>query len=229
MHEENFTFKVENWRDPDLPVDLRKAGLAFLDHKHGGSFILDLSTCKSVNSRTIGTVVLLQNKFNEHKKDMRITNVPYDVWKIFDLMNLTAVLNMDDPIEAAAEDAHEPQKQAESSAPTLKVDFENYKGVGVFIFSGKIHSSQDSAAFLNIINKIIQDKERMLIDMKGVKYIDSLAMGVLSRLVKLTHEGKALVRFCGASEMLMEIFKSGNLDRIITIHGSRDEALEGWK
>ena len=228
MSDENLVFKPENWRDPDLPADLRKAGLAFLESHPSGTFILDLSRCKSVHSRLIGMIVLLHNKFTADKRTLKIVSVPYEVWKVFDVMNLTALLNMDDVIRDEREEAREAPRPTAQASATLKVDFETCQGTGVFIFAGKIHSSQDSATFLNIINKIIQDKERMLIDMKEVRYVDSLAIGVLSRLVKLTHEGKAFVRFCGASDMLMEIFRTSNLDRMIKIYDSREAALSGW-
>jgi len=228
MSDENFVFKPENWRDPDLTADLRTAGLTFLESHPSGIFILDFSRCKSVYSRVIGVVVLLHNKFVAEKRTLKIVNVRYEVWKVFDVMNLTALLNMDDVIRDDDEGAKEAPRPTEQASATLKVDFETCQGTGVFIFTGKIHSSQDSATFLNIINKIIQDKERMLIDMKGVKYVDSLAIGVLARLVKLTHEGKAFVRFCGASEMLMEIFKTSNLDKMIKIYDNREAALSGW-
>ncbi|OGS35975.1 MAG: hypothetical protein A2293_06110 [Elusimicrobia bacterium RIFOXYB2_FULL_49_7] len=116
----------------------------------------------------------------------------------------------------------------ESSAP-LSFVTEHCQGVMLYVFSGKIHSASDSASFLNVIHKIIQDQERILIDLKNVSYIDSLAMGVLSKLIKLVHEGKAQVRFCGKNDLLFEILQSANLDKLMTIFPSREEALAGWK
>jgi hypothetical protein len=75
--------------------------LAFLENHPSGTFILDLSRCKSVHSRLIGMIVLLHNKFSAEKRTLKIVNVPYEVWKVFDVMNLTALLNMDDVRDGA--------------------------------------------------------------------------------------------------------------------------------
>ncbi len=82
--------------------------------------------------------------------------------------------------------------------------------------------------FMNIINKIITDNVRMLIDMREITFIDSLAIGVVVRLLRLIKEGKAEVRFFGASKLLKEILDVGHLSQVINIYGSKEEALKGW-
>jgi anti-anti-sigma factor len=68
----------------------------------------------------------------------------------------------------------------------------------------------------------------MLIDMSGITAIDSLGVGVIIRLIKLMREGRAEVRFFGVSPYLKEIFQINQLDNVIHIFPTAEEAMRGW-
>jgi len=182
--------------------------------------ILDLSQCKSLDSRSIGAIVSLTNRFAQHHAVFVLRNAGAHIRKVLDFMNLSRFLTIesDSPEESAIH----------TTTGSLRVDYDVMENIGVFKFTGSIDTSVDSAMFLNIINKIISDGHRMLIDMSGISYIDSLGVGVIIRLIKLMREGKAEVRFYGANSALRDILETNHLDTIIHIHQTREEAVQEW-
>jgi anti-sigma B factor antagonist len=215
--------KVHDNKAIDFPVQLMKAGMDFLEKGVGGEMILDLTECKTIDSRTIGAIVNLTNRFSRQKRSFVLRNVNARIHKVFDFMNLTQFLFFED-----GESAQAPVEETHGPRAALKVDFEVFDSVGVYKFTGAIDSSTESAMFLNIINKIIADQNRMLIDMNGITYIDSLGVGVIIRLIKLMREGKADVRFFGAGEYLRSILTLNSLHTVIHIYNTREEALKEW-
>jgi anti-sigma B factor antagonist len=209
----------------DFPVQLIKKGMEFLEKTATGELVLDLADCRAINSRTIGAIVNLTNRFSKNKRAFVLRNVNDHIQKVFDFMNLTPFLIIE---EGGAVRAAMDAPQEAEPRPALKVDFEVVKGVGIYKFSGTIDSSQESGMFLNIINKIIADKNRMLIDMGGITYVDSLGVGVIIRLIKLMRDGKADVRFFGAGAALRKILELNSLDAVIRIHQTMEEALKDW-
>ncbi len=208
----------EDGADGGFPIRLMKDGLAHLNDK-GGSLFLDLSRARTIDSRTIGAVVNLTNKYNKSGNRFILRNVNESIIKIFDFMNLTQFLT----IEQISR-----QNKQDTECEKLTVDYDTIGKFGIFRFNGAIDSSCDSAMFLNIINKIVGDGNPMLIDMSGITSIDSLGVGVIIRLIKLMREGKAEVRFFGASEHLAKIFHINQLDSVINIYPSAEEAMKGF-
>jgi anti-anti-sigma factor len=223
MATETYIFKPKNPRDSAFPDNLKKASLDFLQNHPAGDFYLDLSDVRVIFSRTIGVILYLENLYSKSNRAFILKNITPDVKDIFDQMGLTNFLKFsEDTLE------QETQKKNVSLSAALKVDYETFKDIGIFKFSGSIHAQRDSAMFMNIINKIITDNVRMLIDMREITFIDSLAIGVVVRLLRLIKEGKAEVRFFGASKLLKEILDVGQLTQVINIYGSKEEALKGW-
>ncbi len=223
MNESDKIIRVQDIKAPDFPVQLMKTGMDFLENSPKGGMILNLSECKIIESRTIGAIVNLTNRFSKQKRLFVLRNVNEHVHKMFDFMNLTQFLIFED-----AEPSRHVKDSKKKPKEGLKVDFEVIDSIGIYKFAGSIDSSQDSGMFLNIINKIIADRNRMLIDMSGITYIDSLGVGVIIRLIKLMREGKADFRFFGASESLRHILDVNSLNSVIHVYPSREEALKEW-
>lgn len=69
---------------------------------------------------------------------------------------------------------------------------------------------------------------RLILDFKRVQFFSSQLIGVLLTLnKKLAAGGGGGLILCGVSERLMELLKISRLDRLLTIKGSRKEALGG--
>jgi anti-anti-sigma factor len=220
MAEQDFTYTPPAGRGLDFSESLINEGLNFLAQKSEGTMWVDLADCRIVHSREIGALVYLKNKFDENQRPFAIKNPNDQIRYLFDKMNLSDFLQLGSAPRRPA---------AQEQKPTaFKVDYESAGGIGIFKFSGAVKSSKDSSTFMNIINKILTDKQRMLIDLSGVTYMDSLAIGVVARLLKLIKEGKIEVRFLGMTDMLKEILQANQLYDFIQVYQTKDEALKDW-
>jgi len=223
MGADNLIIRMQDSKAIDFPVQIMKTGTDFLEKSPHGDMILDLTDCQTIDSRTIGAIVNLTNRFSRQKRSFILRNANLHIQKILDFMNLTQFLIFEE-----GEATPLPVEVKQGGRDALRVDFEVFDSIGVYKFAGAIDSSQESAMFLNIINKIIADRNRMLIDMGGITYIDSLGVGVIIRLIKLMREGKADVRFFGASEALRTILEVNSLHSVIHIYPTREEAIKDW-
>ncbi|OGJ86144.1 MAG: hypothetical protein A2268_01585 [Candidatus Raymondbacteria bacterium RifOxyA12_full_50_37] len=217
----DYIFTPVKERMDTLHEDLQEAGTAFLNQTETTTFFVDLSGLHTLNSRSLGALVSLTNKCIKRGRSLVLRNLTPKVEEILTLTNLIRVLRVEK--SSGGEFKHSVQ-----SGSILQLDYTTYQGIGVFKFSGTIENSRDSAMFLNIVNKIIHDGQKMLIDMGDIEYIDSLGIGVLVRLFKLIQEGRALVRFFGANAMVRQLLEVNRLTTIIKLYNSRDEALLGW-
>ena len=67
---------------------------------------------------------------------------------------------------------------------------------------------------------------RTVVDMSGVRWINSTALGVLMYLFsELSRDGRSVV-FAGANERVRQIFNATKLDRILTLADTLEAAVE---
>jgi anti-sigma B factor antagonist len=78
-----------------------------------------------------------------------------------------------------------------------------------------------------MVEVIEAGKKHVVVDLSKATFIDSTTLGVLVGGVKrLRPEGGSLTLVC-TDQNICKIFEITGLDRVFTIHGSREEALEG--
>jgi anti-anti-sigma factor len=223
MNAENLIIRMQDAKAVDFSVQLMKTGTDFLEKQPHGDMVLDLTDCRTVDSRTIGAIVNLTNRFSRQKRAFILRNANTHIRKILDFMNLTHFLRFEEA-DAGPMPAGAPRESGEA----LRVDFEVFDSIGVYKFAGAVDDPRKSEMLLNIINKIIADRNRTLIDMHGISAIDSAGAGVIIRLIKLMRDGKADVRFFGASGALRAILEVNGLNTVIHIFPNREEAIKTW-
>jgi len=78
-----------------------------------------------------------------------------------------------------------------------------------------------------MVELIEAGKKAIIVDLAQATFIDSTTLGVLVGGVKrLKPAGGSLVLVC-TDENITKIFEITGLDRVFTIHGTRDEAVGG--
>jgi anti-anti-sigma factor len=75
----------------------------------------------------------------------------------------------------------------------------------------------------------IQSQGQVLLDLSKVKYISSLMVGQLISLKKACQRDNVDLRICGVKPVIMEVLKLVRFDKMVTIHLTRDEALDAFK
>lgn len=66
---------------------------------------------------------------------------------------------------------------------------------------------------------------RVVIDLTGVEFIDSMGLGVVVGALKRVRGDGGELRVAVATERVSKVFALTGLDRLVTLHGSLDGAL----
>ena len=69
---------------------------------------------------------------------------------------------------------------------------------------------------------------RMILNLEGIKYIDSSGFGVFLSLLKTATNSKGTFRICGISDSVMELFKMLQLHNVFTLYKTLDECLDSF-
>ncbi len=75
---------------------------------------------------------------------------------------------------------------------------------------------------------IEQGNKKIVVDMNGVKFIDSSCLGVMVNAHKLALERHAAVRFARSSEEVRKIFELTRTDKHLSFYTSIDEAIKSF-
>jgi anti-sigma B factor antagonist len=73
-----------------------------------------------------------------------------------------------------------------------------------------------------------QQQNRILIDMSGITYIDSSAVGVLVASQGVVRQSGGQLRLSGLTERVEKIFKLAGVDGVLTVHSSQDDAVAAF-
>ena len=69
---------------------------------------------------------------------------------------------------------------------------------------------------------------RLILNLEGIKYIDSSGFGVFLSLLKTAANNKGIFKICGISDEVMELFKLLQLHNVFTLYTNLDECLDSF-
>lgn len=69
---------------------------------------------------------------------------------------------------------------------------------------------------------------KLILSLKGIKYVDSSGFGVLLSLMKTANNKYGFLKICDVSDEVMELFKLLQLHNIFDIQGSVEECLKSY-
>ena len=69
---------------------------------------------------------------------------------------------------------------------------------------------------------------RLILNLEGIKYIDSSGFGVFLSLLKTATNNKGVFKICGISNEVMELFKLLQLHNVFTLYTNLDECLDSF-
>jgi len=69
---------------------------------------------------------------------------------------------------------------------------------------------------------------RMILNLEGIKYIDSSGFGVFLSILKTATNSKGTFKICGISPEVMELFKLLQLHNVFTLYPTLDECLKSF-
>ena len=88
----------------------------------------------------------------------------------------------------------------------------------------------EAKEFLEYVNEIIEDgKNRIIVDLENVSFIDSVFFGTLIKLLKKTGKEDGYVKLIVDAQSKPELLSIGNFDGIFQIYSNLFEAVAGLK
>jgi anti-sigma B factor antagonist len=194
-------------------------------HLAGGSgaFCVDFTENTLLSSLALGAILKLHNLYRRKNRSVILLNVNADAQETLRTSGLNNILNIQ---------RREDRRIDLSGAGVniaVELDFEIYRDVGIFKFSGSMLTPSDSELFFNMAKKILVDGHKMLIDMGDLVYIDSMGIGSIIKIHQIMKEHEGEIRICSAGDILKDLLEKQNLLSIIPIFETRDAALHDWK
>lgn len=102
-------------------------------------------------------------------------------------------------------------------------------GIGLIEVRGALLSDDELSGLRKAVTGFIERGERkLLIDFNGVTFINSSAIGVMVSAHTSYSKRSWELTFCGINKNVHLVLAITNLNKVFSIHGSREEALKAF-
>ena len=75
---------------------------------------------------------------------------------------------------------------------------------------------------------LLQDRTRIVLDLSGVKFVDSSGLGALISCLRQINGRKGDLRLCAMSTTVRALFELMRMHRVFNIHESRADAVRAF-
>ena len=111
----------------------------------------------------------------------------------------------------------------------LSVEARNYSGVIVVHCCGRIVYRDEAAALSRVVGEVLQERGKLVLELSGVTAMDSAGIGELVLLQTLATGKNAEFKCAGPNSALRALLDLTNLDSVIEVHSSLEEALVSFR
>lgn len=82
--------------------------------------------------------------------------------------------------------------------------------------------------FRELASALIQDHSRVVLDLTGVKFIDSSGLGALISCLRQLNGRRGDFRLCCLSRTVQALFELMRMHRVFSIHATREDAVRSY-
>jgi anti-anti-sigma factor len=111
----------------------------------------------------------------------------------------------------------------------LSLETRNRGEVIIVHCHGRIVYRDEAMALSRLIGEILRSGSKIIVDLSGVKSIDSAGMGELVSLHTQAQSRSADFKFASPSPLVRELLDLTNLNSVLEIHPTVGEALEAFQ
>jgi anti-anti-sigma factor len=115
--------------------------------------------------------------------------------------------------------------------PKLKLSLEtrNRGDVIVVHCQGRIVYRDEAAALSRLVGEVLQHASKVVLDLSGVRSMDSAGIGELALLQTWAKEKNAELRCSGPNALVQDLLSLTNLDTVLDVHPTIDAALASFR
>jgi anti-sigma B factor antagonist len=82
--------------------------------------------------------------------------------------------------------------------------------------------------FKDTVQSMMLDRTRVVLDMSGVKFVDSSGLGALISCLRLLNGRRGDFRLCSMSKTVRALFELMRMHRVFNISDSREDAVRSF-
>ena len=88
--------------------------------------------------------------------------------------------------------------------------------------------ASNAREFRDSIQLMMRERTRVVLDMAGVKFVDSSGLGALISCLRLLNGREGDFRLCAMSKPVRALIELMRIDRVFNIHTTREEAIRSF-
>jgi anti-sigma B factor antagonist len=111
----------------------------------------------------------------------------------------------------------------------LSLETRNRGDVIVVHCQGRIVYRDEAAALASVVGDVLESSSQVLLDLAGVRSIDSAGLGELASLYASAQEKSVSFKCAGANTLVRSLLELTNLDTVLELHVSIDSAIEAFR
>ncbi len=187
--------------------------------------VLDFKDTVVVDSSGIGNLVALSQDLRVVNKRLILRGLRQEVLRIFVETGIDSFFDIENlgRIKPAGTDFVD-----NSVAIRLTITNKTEGDVSVLCLSGIMNHPEGSNLFKQKMLLAMVAHQKILLDLGRLAYFDSLSVGTLLKLSKLLKQTGGGLRVCAPNCIVQDLFSTLNIDVIIPIYNSRQDALIDW-
>ena len=110
----------------------------------------------------------------------------------------------------------------------LSLEHRNHGGVMIVHCQGRIVYGDDATALARLLAEVLEQTSRVVLDLSGVTSMDGAGIGELVQVHTSALARNANVKCAGANELVRNLLELTNLNTVLEIYESLEEALESF-
>jgi anti-anti-sigma factor len=111
----------------------------------------------------------------------------------------------------------------------LSLEVRHHGEIVVVHCHGRIVYRDEAAALSRVVGEMLHDSSKVVLDLSGVRTIDSAGIGELVLLETWAQERNAELKCSGANNMVLRTLSLTHLDMVIALYPTLDEALDSFR
>jgi len=196
------------------------------DHyKDATKLVFDFKDTGFIDSSTIGILITINRKCKSSDVSMSLRNINKEIRELFSDTGLSTLFTIEDDgaVNEASVDLF-----LENLDVRLDMEKDVKNGVCIFHLNGVFNHPDGSNYFKQQVLLAIVDHEKILLDFEHLTFFDSLSVSVVLSMFRLLSRTGGSLRFCNANYLVNDLFSSLNIDQIIPVFKTVDDALAEW-
>ena len=198
---------------------------SLLADKTPENVVVDFADTSMVDSCGVGALVSFAKECNSREISLCIRNLRRTINDLFLDTGLDKIfcIQNDNALQPAEINIFE-----RSVAVRLENKSEIIGSVMTFHLSGVMNHPHGSRFFKEQFLLAMAQYKKILVDLGELTFFDSLSVSVVLNMNKLLKDTGGEMRICAANGIVMDLFQTLNVSRIIPLYATVTEALHDW-